>query len=160
MSTPTAYDEALTVFRWRLTLLDVNDHGHARPSRQQPHEKRALPGAASGPARYDMGRVLIAGVLRLAAAAVPVPLLHGRAAQAHQNVSRPVFEVATIKQSAQLDSGGTLRMQPGGLFRSVNVSVRNIMIGAYRTADRMLFQRRSSAVPRGWRRNVTTSRRR
>ncbi|HUK34285.1 MAG TPA: TIGR03435 family protein [Vicinamibacterales bacterium] len=50
------------------------------------------------------------------------------------------FEVASIKHSVQLDAGGTLRMQPGGLFTSVNVPIEGLILGAYRTPDRRLFR--------------------
>jgi len=60
---------------------------------------------------------------------------------------RPRFDVATIKRSPRLDAGGTLRMMPGGLFRSVNVDVRGMMLGAYRTAERRLFASQIVGAP-------------
>ena len=53
--------------------------------------------------------------------------------------AKPAFEVATIKRGTQLDPNGTLRMQPGGVFHSVNVDPLTIILGAYRTAERRLF---------------------
>ena len=61
---------------------------------------------------------------------------------------KPVaFEVASIKPSANLDSGGTLRMLPGGSFRAVNVDARNLILSAYRTADRRLFAAQLIGAP-------------
>jgi uncharacterized protein (TIGR03435 family) len=64
-----------------------------------------------------------------------------------QPAAKPAFDVATIKRSAQLEPGGTLRMQPGGLFRSVNVDVRGLMLSAYRTAQRRLFASQIIGAP-------------
>jgi uncharacterized protein (TIGR03435 family) len=51
----------------------------------------------------------------------------------------PSFEVATVKPSASLEQSGSLRMQPGGLFRSINLTVRDLIVGAHRTPEAQLF---------------------
>jgi uncharacterized protein (TIGR03435 family) len=84
-----------------------------------------------------MGGVRITAVLLLAAAAVPVPLVHGQAAQAHQNAARPVFEVATIKQSPSLDGGGTIFTPPGGQLRAINIDARSLITFAFRGNQRL-----------------------
>jgi uncharacterized protein (TIGR03435 family) len=61
--------------------------------------------------------------------------------------STPAFEVASIKRSEQLDAGGTLRMQPGGLFSAVNVDTMTLLLGAYRTAERRLFRTQVIGAP-------------
>jgi hypothetical protein len=61
--------------------------------------------------------------------------------------SKPSFEVASIKPSAQLDAGGTLRMEPGGLFRAVNVDTMTLLVGAYRTPERRLFRSQVIGAP-------------
>jgi uncharacterized protein (TIGR03435 family) len=66
---------------------------------------------------------------------------------AQSSPAKPSFEVATIRRSTQLDAGGTLRMQPGGTFRSVNVDALTIILGAYRTADRRLFRSQVIGAP-------------
>ncbi|HUK34327.1 MAG TPA: TIGR03435 family protein [Vicinamibacterales bacterium] len=60
---------------------------------------------------------------------------------------KPTFEVATIKRSTQLEPNGTLRMQPGGLFRSVNIDALTLILGAYRTAERRLFASQVIGAP-------------
>jgi uncharacterized protein (TIGR03435 family) len=46
---------------------------------------------------------------------------------------KPVFEVAAIKRSEKLDSGGTLGLLPGGRFRAINWDARALIGVAYRT---------------------------
>jgi len=82
--------------------------------------------------RVKARHAAIAGLLLTVVSAAPV-------AQTPDATPRLAFEVATIKRSTSLDPGGTLRMQPGGLFRSVNISVRSMMLGAYRSAGGWLF---------------------
>src|SRR5665213_471725 len=68
-------------------------------------------------------------------------------AQAPDTTSRLTFEVAAIKRSTRLDSGGTLAMQPGGTFRTVNYDVRNLIAFAYRTKPRSLFPSQIIGAP-------------
>jgi len=58
---------------------------------------------------------------------------------AGQAVEKPVFEVATIKRSANLNDGGTSSWRPGGVFRAVNVPVRTLVMIAYETPQRALL---------------------
>jgi len=60
---------------------------------------------------------------------------------------RPTFEVAAIKRSANLDAGGTLAMQPGGRFRTINVDARNLIAFAYRTGPRSLVPSQIIGAP-------------
>ena len=81
--------------------------------------------------------VVLASVLPEVAVAAVVP---ATALLAQASVPpKAAFEVATIKRSGPLDPGGTLRMQPGGLFQSVNVDTRGLILTAYRTPERPLF---------------------
>jgi len=61
-------------------------------------------------------------------AAIVLLLLVGQEA-----TPRPSFEVAAIKRSTNLDTGGTLGLLPGGRFRTVNFNARTLLAIAYRT---------------------------
>lgn len=54
-------------------------------------------------------------------------------AQAPVSTARPAFEVATIKRSTSIDTGGSAAFQPGGRFRVVNLDARSLIASAYRT---------------------------
>jgi uncharacterized protein (TIGR03435 family) len=79
-----------------------------------------------------MGRVLTAGVLLIAAAAVPAPRLHGQAAQTDQK--QPTFEVASVKANKSGSMRSNLDLQPGGRFTAINVSLVGLIRVAYATA--------------------------
>jgi hypothetical protein len=64
-----------------------------------------------------MRRLLTSGVLLLSAVAVPVPRLHGQAAQTDQISA---FEVASVKPSASRDTAMRI-MWPRGRFSAVNI---------------------------------------
>jgi uncharacterized protein (TIGR03435 family) len=90
------------------------------------------------------GQLLTCGVLLLTALG-GASRLQGQAPASDKKV--PAFDVASIKTSINLDAGGTLRMLPGGSFRAVNVDVRNLILSAYRTADRRLFPSQLIGAP-------------
>ena len=60
--------------------------------------------------------------------AIAIALLAGQ-----QATPRPAFEVVAIKRSANLDSGGTLGLLPGGRVRTLNFDVRPLVAIAFRT---------------------------
>ena len=81
----------------------------------------------------DMRRYLPEGLLLLASVLVGAPDVaraHGQA-PASSNQKAPAFEVASIKQHKSLESGGSMRFQPGGLFRGTNVYVLALIGAAF-----------------------------
>ena len=65
-----------------------------------------------------------------------------------QSVPKPAFEVASIKRSAALDTGGSAGFQPGGRFRAVNIDARSLIASAYKTgAGQRLFNAQIVGAP-------------
>src|SRR5215471_7815402 len=59
------------------------------------------------------------------------------------SVSSPVFEVASIKANNSGDDRAYSSIQPGGRFSAINVTLRDLILGAYR------FQFRPSEIVGG-----------
>jgi uncharacterized protein (TIGR03435 family) len=54
-------------------------------------------------------------------------------------VEKPAFEVSTVRRNVSGDTAGSLRMDPSGIFRAVNVDLRTLIANAYRDATRRLL---------------------
>jgi uncharacterized protein (TIGR03435 family) len=64
----------------------------------------------------------------LAASAVAI----GVAAQAPATGPAPAFEVASVKVNTSGDSNSSTRTLPGGAFTGTNVTLRQLIVSAYR----------------------------
>ena len=54
-------------------------------------------------------------------------------------VAKPAFEVSTVRRNVSGETAGSLRMDPSGMFRAVNLDLRTLIANAYRDATRRLL---------------------
>jgi uncharacterized protein (TIGR03435 family) len=81
-----------------------------------------------------MRQSLTAGVLLLTAVAVPLPRLHGQAAQTDQKP--PAFEVASVKPNRSTDTRATtVPLQPNGRYTITNASIMLLITFAYQRPE-------------------------
>src|SRR5579862_8058601 len=83
-------------------------------------------------------RSLSLAIARVAALAMPLVLsvltasrIRAQAPAASSGVTKPAFQVASIKPSKSGEQGTYLRRQPGGLYRATNVPLRALIASAY-----------------------------
>jgi len=72
--------------------------------------------------------------------------LNGQTQQAPDH-KPPSFEVASIKPSDSLDSGGSAGFQAGGRFRAVNIAPLGFIVMAYASQDHPLFRSQIIGAP-------------